>query len=799
MKLKTIVFLLAGLAAGVAGAKPVLWYHFNEKANGQLADISTVGAVKDASGNGLDATPYGIQWNTTNLNSTKHLYYTNSFATAANGVTWVDPVSGTSGTDNRGLYYTCSKPNGAGEAGVVVAPDDAKLHLPQFTVEFFVRFHPDGGDGTSAFKNQTPFIQLHNTPTNMVAWQFIVKTNGVMQLYANPLGKSGKVLVASNLDVVNVVDGRWHHVAATYTGSKCALFVDYVNHGSAAATIAYAEDPAEASLSIGGNSRSTYGRNIGWLDEFRISDEVLTPERFLRFGPVGGDGDTLLYVPGDATRNEFGADASENLNVVTGPGVGKAKAVLQTMTDGRLPESCAETVGAELKGSLFSSDTYANDGALLFATNQTANRTGFVLVDDRANSKHSLLTNAEFTVEFFAKMSESAPAQNRFLWSAHTSNGGKNDGTHYVAARKSDGKFEFRIQQADGAGVAQHVSDIANAFDGQWHHVAVVYDGSTRSAHVYVDYVLSKTWADVALDLAQYSGNYQKGLQFGMGYNLTQNSSHMGWMDEIRFTKRALFPREFLTTHAVPTHDKVAGHQVLFYVPLDGDTKSYPFEDSPAASVSGFSFDTEDRPLEAIAAREVMGFDATNKAAVAGMPGGMIFADRSYLSDVESLTVEFYAKANASQEHSFMPIVRYEGTGIPFQIAKGDGGNLAVMLGNNLTAGKYIQFSNAKLGGGNWHHYAVTIEKKTVENEVKTEVRAYCDHVELPWVSTSQNYLCSGSIGVRGDADKIYLGRAKSWGSLTGCLDEVRIVDGVLAPEDFLDKCPRRGFSFILR
>ena len=793
MKLQMMVALMT-LTTGSAVAKPVVWYHFDEEAPGTQAAKS--GTIVNAANPGtLNGTVRGLAWNSTTMNDGRYLYYTNFTGSA---VAWYDPVSGVHG-DKTAMFVKIAGPDvGTGASGLVTVPDDAALHLAKFTVEFFFRKEPD-----SIFKSQVLPIQLYNSSGNTFAWQLRLAQDGA-GITLTTSDPSGAQAISKYFAVSPAcTDCLWHHAALTYDGSTFEVFYDYKSVGTIAGSIAYASDVSTSILAVGNSPRETWGRYHGWIDELRISDEVLTKDQFLRTSMPGCDDDTLVYIPGESVD-----EMNTGVNVIMKPGEDLTKAILLPLgtVAGQKPVPDTERVSDSLRSGMFAADAIADAGCFHFRTNQTAGVTGFIQINDLANSQHSLLTNNELTIEFFAKMDPSAKDANHYLWSAHLKGA-----THSIVARgphdnaSLNNRYEFNFANAaeGGAAVAYRYSGF-NAYDGKWHHLAVVYDGNASNLWIYVDYKLVHTAANFVMNASQYAGSYEKGVQFGMAYNNqdTNTSGLRGWLDDIRITKRALLPREFLTTRTeVPAVDKVAGHQVLFYAPLDADAKPYPFpNDSPAATVSGFSYETENLPLEEIAAREVMGLGAANVAAVRATEGKMTFADATALAGSQSMTVEFYAKApNASK---WTPFVRHEGSKVQFQICKGEGGNLAVMLGNGLTYEGYVQFSGARLGGDNWHHYAVTIEKTDGENGPQTTIRAYRDHVELPWVTTSVRSVTNGALLPRFDdahSAVLYLGGAKTWGTLNGMLDEVRIVDGVLAPEDFLDKCPRYGFSFIIR
>ncbi|MDA3924975.1 MAG: LamG domain-containing protein [Kiritimatiellae bacterium] len=78
---------------------------------------------------------------------------------------------------------------------------------------------------------------------------------------------------------VGVEDGQWHHLAFTYQHDTktVRLYVDYVErrYGNSHSNLVYQTDVLRIGQGAGGRSFD------GWIDEVRISDEVLLPQDFI--------------------------------------------------------------------------------------------------------------------------------------------------------------------------------------------------------------------------------------------------------------------------------------------------------------------------------------------------------------------------------------------------------------------------------------------------------------------------------------------------------------------------------------
>lgn len=101
-----------------------------------------------------------------------------------------------------------------------------------------------------------------------------IKTGNKMRLrFRLKTGGSTTTVIASSGDLVN---GQWHHVAATYDGSRIRLFVDGVEVGAKTTTGSIDVEPS-VPLWIGANPPVTGSRPWdGKLDDVRLYDVGLS-------------------------------------------------------------------------------------------------------------------------------------------------------------------------------------------------------------------------------------------------------------------------------------------------------------------------------------------------------------------------------------------------------------------------------------------------------------------------------------------------------------------------------------------
>lgn len=131
----------------------------------------------------------------------------------------------------------------------VQVPDEAYFDFTnEFTIEAWVRV-----------ENFTGTTQSIVTKGNN-AWKMQISTNRHLALVLDGIGQVE--------GVIDVADGEWHHVAATYNGTEVLLCVDGIIDGQANFTGDLAN--TEAQVQIAGNSEEGGVNFNGQLDEIRI-------------------------------------------------------------------------------------------------------------------------------------------------------------------------------------------------------------------------------------------------------------------------------------------------------------------------------------------------------------------------------------------------------------------------------------------------------------------------------------------------------------------------------------------------
>lgn len=247
--------MIVGLIIGSKNAEAwvdIAYYRFEEGTPGQTA--TGFGSIHDSSGNGLNGTPLNVQ------------YSSNVF---------LNSIPQLSQQNKSSLYF------GSG----VDIPDNPKFQLTKsLTIEAFIN------------------------PLNFNTWQQLIVYRGDDRLGLDPyyikLDNNEirfQIQDQSNftaaLSVILPAINQWYHIAGTLddqTGSM-KLYLNGTLASSMSTTIrplstlSLADNPI---VSIGGPPR--WGSFIGYIDEVRISDQVLRPDQFLNATPVPEPGSLVF-------------------------------------------------------------------------------------------------------------------------------------------------------------------------------------------------------------------------------------------------------------------------------------------------------------------------------------------------------------------------------------------------------------------------------------------------------------------------------------------------------------------------
>lgn len=531
-----VVMALCAIAMSPKSMASTVAYWPLTQANGVRTTTSTVFA-NEGDGVTMDAMPVTIRTSTGEINASNTINCypigTNAFP-AAFGV--YDPVAGenlpcATGLDFDARYFTSNWNTSNSTSipryscwwkGALRVTDPDALKLSTFTVEIFVRPNP-------AMKSYYQFIAampLGNATGNTMgkeSWSIAFDDNG--RMYAAFTISGTRKIYFPSAAMPNFFDGRWHHMAITVSGTALKMYADYalVGSGTLDGEVEYLED---GDLFIGAPPHHSYSYH-GSMAHFRVSDEALTPDKFLHF-----------------TRTERAANEANDvvlhINFETVDGISTNNIVFNQAATGSAVHlsDTNKTTYAE-----FDADVYTNK---LYASRKDfkgfANSKSFIKKNKDSTGEPYLawlpdddvFHDSSFTVEMFVKIANGCFPQWTNLFKRNYEN-------------QSDANaMQFWIGNNSGEGILHNgftsggITDSARIDDSSWHHIAVVFDKATNKLSYYRD------WQQVGVDTSITETIKESNTPI---YILGHGTAHgyMGKIDEVRITKRALAPREFLS------------------------------------------------------------------------------------------------------------------------------------------------------------------------------------------------------------------------------------------------------------
>ena len=772
MRKAFLVFMAAVLAAGALFADAVIWYRFDdqEPLTRTAAGVYVTNCVA-ATYPAHPRTIYENKYNDedeTNPNVAYLPTYTNS-APAGYGV--YDPVTGVR-VANRGCLHFHTTGSSDKNGGFLRVNQDAALNaLTNITLEAFVRLGP------------VPITASYMRPIILKAHLSTQGTWGLHVFESNLFYRATLLLNDGSTVVqgwgngsrnVRVDDGRWHHMAVTFDfgRKKVQAYVDYVriaSHDMNANAVGFYH-PSNSPLQIGGNANNTTRRHNGEIDEVRISDEALPPEKFLRYIPLREiDGDTMYYLPFDAGAEDWFSKTAPPINAATN--VVGAITMYKNAVVTDVPTVTNIVPGDSIRSGIYMADSAVNGGAIhLPVTGEGAHDgVSFLLTDPQ-----HLITASNFTYEAFVKTDRQAtkPADSEFADSFCIFQAG------YMKILMN-GSFKQLLFPYVGS-IGMQDKYVSRIDDGLWHHIAYVHDAAEETVTGYVDYkqvmkeVMGKNGSNTDIHVSGESSGYQ---------------TLPGCLDEVRITRRALSPTEFLTTHACVTNTTLA--HADFEDGLDMSPDTGLIGAGVASARTGGSVPVLDDSVPGRIALDGAAMqDVRDNRKSLRIEGGKIGWTDLVLLRQPSFTVEFFAKLeHLDSVANLIRLTRGESPdGTPawalFTFAAGTADQLTICAQQGQGDPFYFprhDFS-ASIADGRWHHWALTFDSTS---GTQTVITLYRDYVPLctRTLESPLNYLDTVntlSIG----------GTGSNPAHLRGNFDELRVSEGVLPTSAFLRALP---------
>jgi hypothetical protein len=332
--------------------------------------------------------------------------------------------------------------------------------------------------------------------------------------------------------------------------------------------------------------------------------------------------------------------------------------------------------------------------------------------------------------------------------------------------------------------------------DGAWHHCALVYRRGVNAFECWVDYKLDNICvadAFVNKDIGFYFG--------GQGYF---SQVFNGQLDDLRITKRALAPHEFLTT--VPAAAGASATDIL-HAPMEASLASgqdESFVSNGVVRVAGTnakgtaSYADVQRDIDYDNDGVV---DATSTKALVLDGSNYLAFDSEGVLMTRDFTAEFFAKVtgtgNAAQ---FVRLAVSTAVGNSSRWTISPNGTVTVLRSVN---GTYIEDGTISqsvaanpalsIADGKWHHWAVTASADYAGTN--TTFKVYRDYEEVAGGTFAESIIYFGKFkhsllfGYSGSAN----------GGMQVQLDEIRFRPGVQPVSSFMRWVSKKGLMLIIR
>ena len=358
------------------------------------------------------------------------------------------------------------------------------------------------------------------------------------------------------------------------------------------------------------------------------------------------------------------------------------------------------------------------------------------------------------TVEFWMRMT--VATTNTGIIVEHTENYGANPGAFIVDS--AEGNVSGKVTGGFLTSSSYNLDETpANATtNGEWHHVAVVYNASSNGAArsmLYFDGVAQSTWSTFTnFGTTAFCNAY-----FYIGSRANNSFKYAGDVDDIRISNTALAPGQFLLTRTAENPRLVA------YWPFDcgSELTDQSGHSNTLASGSGVVF-------------------SNGVAVLDGSQNTFHTLGSLDLTACTNLTIECFMRTTASAASSMLLEHSADATNNPGAFAMSLTGSTLIGGFRTDDGGNYDSSGDGTaLTNGAWHHVALVYD---AASNGADRVRLYVDQVRQTPSAVYTNDILSAFRN-----EVLYIGtRANHEMPFIGALDDVRIVDAVLATNQFL-------------
>lgn len=524
-------------------------------------------------------------------------------------------------------------------------------------------------------------------------WCFLSMASGIITFGASN-GGSG-IFSATHTGAIN--DGNWHHICASYNGTTATLYIDGTGYTPVSATASLSVNVA---FGIGyRNTASPSGTYYdGKIDQVRIFNRGLDETN---------DGEvTTLY-------NEPSNLSTASTTDIFDDGSGVA---LYEFEEG------AKDTGGALG--------YIGAGGIFNGSSSEINLPQILPPNSTSSSSFSCWFNT----------SDNSGTRQTIV-NAYNLGGTSQAG--WTLFKDAGNVLYLRSYYLDGSNITSTYGTI-NVSDGNWHHVAVIFDISANTLNVYLD---NNSTPEISITGLTVSSVYIFESNGSIGYQTNSARHFNGKIDQVRIFSKALSSSEVTT---LSDEKSVSA------------TKSTTdiFDDGSGVALYELEGNAKDTGL--------YGSGAIDAGQSAVFNGSSSYIDTN-ISTITSNSgsVSLWVKTTTGTQSSFFGGQSPSQNRFYFGVR-----NNNFWMGAGDSQNSY-NISASSLLDGNWHHVVLTLDGSTA--------KYYLDGNSTPVDTLS--YTSAGTIGVTP-----LIGALDATGSIlaytNGSIDQVRIYSSALSSSD---------------
>lgn len=617
----------------VANQAVLGYWKFNEKAPGNFVSTNA-GAILDASGNSrngtanLDTMPYVA--GSFNFGNSSALH----FSSSADHVLVPDPSGVFIFTNSFTMEALVRSTNTTTTQGAILA----KNGTTDGEGEFWWRF-PGTAGGDQEFGMNNQLFVVGTNVINDGLWHHVAvvynQTNNTVQLYADyvqeaiatnvfakPIGRPTDLWIGSFINGGSELDGDVDFIRISSGALATNQFIQK----------SVALQPVVSSLLPGNGASNVSPTPL--VEAVLLNRDTSVALNTLKLSVDGTDvttssttssnGSTVQidYTPSSplasgahsatVTFKDTAVPANSSTNSWTFNVVATIPVLASYHFSEKTPGNSADTT----TGTIIDSSGNGHNGSVLLV-GDTATDPVYVVGD----TNHGDGTALHFTYVSTATNIITVPdPNNAFNFTSTQSitmeaiirtSGGSQSGQGCILAKQiaNPGEWYWRIAStglqrfsANNGEALKTVNSTTSLYDGQWHHIAAVYDGATKQMRVYRDYKLDCTPVTVSwVSPTSLAGNTNEDLWIAA--QQSGSSRYDGDIEEIRITSAALDPSWFVSIITTATTNTpvalvniVSGGGSLSFGFSTAAGHSYVVQSSPSVGPDAVWTDVETIP-----------------------------------------------------------------------------------------------------------------------------------------------------------------------------------------------------------